>query len=79
MLNAADFGDLLLECTRLFRKHPEVLRQHTRAVANTSWWTSIRGHQLRGRYLWLRLLGQSTGHDRPQPARRARKPPPACG
>ncbi len=25
-LNAADFGDLLLECIRLFREHPDVLR-----------------------------------------------------
>ena len=27
-LNAADFGDLLLETIRLFRTHPEVLRQY---------------------------------------------------
>ena len=27
-LNAADFGDLLLECIRLFRAHPDVLRQY---------------------------------------------------
>jgi DNA helicase-2/ATP-dependent DNA helicase PcrA len=27
VLNAADFGDLLLECIRLFREQPEVLRQ----------------------------------------------------
>ena len=27
-LNAADFGDLLLECIRLFRQHPDVLRQY---------------------------------------------------
>ena len=28
VLNAVDFGDLLLECIRLFRTHPEVLRQY---------------------------------------------------
>jgi len=28
VLNAADFGDLLLECIRLFREQPEVLRQY---------------------------------------------------
>src|SRR5690349_14330607 len=27
-LNAADFGDLLLECIRLFRQHPGVLKQY---------------------------------------------------
>src|ERR1700716_3578173 len=27
-LNAADFGDLLIELLRLFREHPEVLRQY---------------------------------------------------
>ena len=27
-LNAADFGDLLIECIRLFREQPEVLRQY---------------------------------------------------
>ncbi len=27
-LNAADFGDLLLECIRLFRQHPDVLKQY---------------------------------------------------
>ena len=28
VLNAVDFGDLLLECIRLFRERPEVLRQY---------------------------------------------------
>src|SRR5712672_3719409 len=28
VLNAADFGDLLIECIRLFREQPEVLRQY---------------------------------------------------
>ena len=28
ILNAADFGDLLLENIRLFREHPDVLRQY---------------------------------------------------
>src|SRR5690606_41522172 len=29
-LNAADFGDLLLECIRLFRENPEVLAEYHR-------------------------------------------------
>lgn len=55
-LNAADFGDLLLECIRLFRENPDVLAQyHTKFKymlvdeyqdSNTS------------QYLWLRLLAQ---------------------
>ena len=40
-LNACDFGDLLLETIRLFRAHPDVLRQYQRA-SSSSWWTSIR-------------------------------------
>ena len=28
MLNAADFGDLLLESLRLFRENPDVLKQY---------------------------------------------------
>ncbi len=41
-LNAADFGDLLLECIRLFRQHPDVLRTLSGSGSNTFWWTSIR-------------------------------------
>ncbi len=55
-LNAADFGDLLLECIRLFRENPDVLAQYHAKFkymlvdeyqdSNTS------------QYLWLRLLAQ---------------------
>src|SRR5215831_15455745 len=59
VLNAADFGDLLLECIRLFREQPEVLRQYqTRfkyILVDEYQDTNV------AQYLWLRLLGQSTG------------------
>ena len=40
-LNAADFGDLLLECIRLFREHPRCCGS-TSSASSTSWSTSIR-------------------------------------
>ena len=60
-LNAADFGDLLLEMLRLFREHPDVLRQyHERfryMLVDEYQDTNV------AQYLWLRLLGQgSTEH-----------------
>jgi DNA helicase-2/ATP-dependent DNA helicase PcrA len=58
VLNAADFGDLLIECIRLFRTQPEVLRQYqTRfkyILVDEYQDTNV------AQYLWLRLLGQST-------------------
>ncbi|MTW15472.1 AAA family ATPase [Rhodoplanes serenus] len=55
-LNAADFGDLLLETIRLFREHPEVLRQYqTRfkyILVDEYQDTNV------AQYLWLRLLAQ---------------------
>jgi ATP-dependent DNA helicase UvrD/PcrA len=58
VLNAADFGDLLLECIRLFREQPEVLRQFQvrfRYILVDEYQdTNV------AQYLWLRLLGQST-------------------
>jgi ATP-dependent DNA helicase UvrD/PcrA len=63
VLNAADFGDLLLECIRLFREQPEVLRQYqTRfkfILVDEYQDTNV------AQYLWLRLLGQSTGSRSP--------------
>src|SRR5262245_30024017 len=57
VLNAADFGDLLLECIRLFRDQSEVLRQYqTRfryILVDEYQDTNV------AQYLWLRLLGQS--------------------
>jgi DNA helicase-2/ATP-dependent DNA helicase PcrA len=56
ILNAADFGDLLLECIRLFREHDDVLAQ----------WRGRFRYMLvdeyqdtnTAQYLWLRLLAQ---------------------
>ena len=57
-LNAADFGDLLIECIRLFREHPEVLRQYQQRFK----YILVDEYQDTNvaQYLWLRLLGQST-------------------
>ena len=58
ILNAADFGDLLLECIRLFRDHPEVLRQYQVRfkfiLVDEYQDTNV------AQYLWLRLLAQRT-------------------
>src|SRR3981081_568567 len=57
VLNAADFGDLLLECIRLFREQPEVLRQYQMRFK----YILVDEYQDTNvaQYLWLRLLGQS--------------------
>ena len=58
ILNAADFGDLLLENIRLFRDHPEVLRQYQArfkfVLVDEYQDTNV------AQYLWLRLLAQRT-------------------
>jgi DNA helicase II / ATP-dependent DNA helicase PcrA len=55
-LNAADFGDLLLECIRLFRQNPDVLRQYQERfkfiLVDEYQDTNV------AQYLWLRLLAQ---------------------
>ena len=55
-LNAADFGDLLLETIRLFRAHPDVLRQYQQRfkfiLVDEYQDTNV------AQYLWLRLLAQ---------------------
>ena len=57
-LNAVDFGDLLIECIRLFREQPDVLRgfqQRFKYILVDEYQdTNV------AQYLWLRLLGQST-------------------
>jgi DNA helicase II / ATP-dependent DNA helicase PcrA len=55
-LNAADFGDLLLECIRLFREHPEVLAEYHRRFK----YMLVDEYQdsNTAQYLWLRLLAQ---------------------
>ena len=56
-LNAADFGDLLLEDIRLFREHPDVLRQYQ----NRFKYILVDEYQDTNvaQYLWLRLLAQA--------------------
>jgi DNA helicase-2/ATP-dependent DNA helicase PcrA len=58
VLNAADFGDLLLECIRLFKENAEVLAQYQ----NRFRYILVDEYQDTNvaQYLWLRLLGQST-------------------
>src|SRR5215468_8634509 len=65
VLNAADFGDLLLECIRLFREHTEVLRQYQERFK----YILVDEYQDTNvaQYLWLRLLGQSTAQSSPSP------------
>src|SRR5258705_3378277 len=59
VLNAADFGDLLIECIRLFREQPDVLRQYQvrfkYILVDEYQDTNV------AQYLWLRLLGQRSG------------------
>src|SRR5262245_41653660 len=71
VLNAADFGDLLLECIRLFREQAEVLRQYQARFR----YILVDEYQDTNvaQYLWLRLLGQSTTAPRvPSPSPRLR-------
>jgi DNA helicase-2/ATP-dependent DNA helicase PcrA len=68
ILNAADFGDLLLETIRLFRDNPDVLRDYQRRFK----YILVDEYQDTNvaQYLWLRLLAQSA------PARRTPSPSP---
>ncbi|SNY94355.1 DNA helicase-2 / ATP-dependent DNA helicase PcrA [Cohaesibacter sp. ES.047] len=56
-LNACDFGDLLLECLRLFRENPDVLKSYH----NKFRYILVDEYQDTNvaQYLWLRLLAQS--------------------
>ena len=55
LLNAADFGDLLLECLRLFQENPDVLAEYQRRFK----YMLVDEYQDTNvaQYLWLRLLG----------------------
>jgi DNA helicase II / ATP-dependent DNA helicase PcrA len=57
VLNAADFGDLLLHCIRLLREQPHLLRQYQERFR----YILVDEYQDTNvaQYLWLRLLGQS--------------------
>ncbi len=72
ILNAADFGDLLLENIRLFREQPEVLRGYQArfrfVLVDEYQDTNV------AQYLWLRLLAQ-----RSQTVRNAITHPPLEG
>src|SRR5215510_613725 len=70
-LNAVDFGDLLIECIRLFREQSEVLRQYQARFR----YILVDEYQDTNvaQYLWLRLLGQSMG------APRSASPSPLAG
>ncbi|MEQ1671298.1 MAG: 3'-5' exonuclease, partial [Hyphomicrobium sp.] len=55
-LNACDFGDLLLECLRLFREHPDVLASYHKRFR----YILVDEYQDTNvaQYLWLRMLAQ---------------------
>ncbi len=55
-LNAADFGDLLLECIRLFRQNPDVLRHYQQRFR----YILVDEYQDTNvaQYLWLKLMAQ---------------------
>jgi DNA helicase-2/ATP-dependent DNA helicase PcrA len=57
ILNAVDFGDLLLECLRLFREQAEVLTQYQERFR----YILVDEYQDTNvvQYLWLRLLAQA--------------------
>jgi DNA helicase II / ATP-dependent DNA helicase PcrA len=64
ILNAADFGDLLLENIRIFREHPDVLRQYQQRfkfiLVDEYQDTNV------AQYLWLRLLSQAPSYTSPR-------------
>lgn len=59
-LNAADFGDLLLECLRLFQENQAVLEDYQRRFV----YMLVDEYQDTNvaQYLWLRLLAQERGN-----------------
>jgi DNA helicase-2/ATP-dependent DNA helicase PcrA len=74
ILNAADFGDLLLENIRLFREHPDVVRQYQ----NRFRFILVDEYQDTNvaQYLWLRLLSQTSSQSSlPGLARQSAIPP----
>ncbi len=56
ILNACDFGDLLLECVRLFRENPDILAEYQRRFR----FMLVDEYQDTNtiQYMWLRLLAQ---------------------
>ena len=62
ILNAADFGDLLLECLRLFQENPDVLAEYPERFR----YMLVDEYQDTNvaQYLWLRLLAQAKARHR---------------
>jgi DNA helicase-2/ATP-dependent DNA helicase PcrA len=62
ILNATDFGDLLLECVRLLREHPDVLQQWQERFK----FILVDEYQDTNtvQYMWLRLLAQGRNEGR---------------
>ncbi len=58
ILNAADFGDLLLECVRLFKENPDILGQYQQRFR----YILVDEYQDTNviQYLWLRLFAQAS-------------------
>ena len=58
ILNAADFGDLLLHCLTIFTQHPDVLQEYTHRFK----YILVDEYQDTNvaQYLWLRLLAQGS-------------------
>jgi DNA helicase II / ATP-dependent DNA helicase PcrA len=77
ILNAADFGDLLLENIRIFREHPDVLRQYQ----NRFKFILVDEYQDTNvaQYLWLRLLAQSPASSSTSPRVRGEVGEPRSG
>ncbi len=77
ILNAADFGDLLTETIRLFREHPDVLRDYQERFK----YILVDEYQDTNvaQYMWLRLLAQRRSHSFRLPlARRSEKRVTEC-
>ena len=71
VLNACDFGDLLVECIRLFREHPDVLEKYRSQFR----YMLVDEYQDTNvaQYMWLRLLaGRAPGSDQASPLRGGR-------
>ncbi|WP_309086033.1 UvrD-helicase domain-containing protein [Chelativorans sp.] len=62
-LNATDFGDLLLHPIRIFRAHPDVLREYHAKFK----YILVDEYQdtNTAQYMWLRLLAQRPGSNQP--------------
>ncbi len=67
-LNACDFGDLLCHPIRIFRKHPDVLKDYHRKFR----YILVDEYQdtNTAQYMWLRLLAQRPGGNLPAEGRK---------